>query len=373
MSTAPRSIHSIAAALDEEPLARIMFGQRELFHSNLLAWFYEKLPVPADRVFDDLSPAADVGHPRAAEREQDHIDLVLWRPDRQPIALENKVFALPDMAQLDRYSAILDRWQGVEPSRVLLSASGGGGQVKESADGGLPVLPNGWRVLTYLELGNRIDTALAGENASYEVETMRRYAIVCRLIDALIGHTAITDGDDEPVWLRQQDLEPISSRQVKASLHKVRARRVAQYLEAVIDVGWFGGNLSHGQPLVEWAETTQRDGEDINVGWQYQEGQFRRFVVIPHLEARGLEAKARREEWARSHPDLFDFTALSAALGDSPQKHVMRGGKVYGHFDPDFIYQYVKKSDLTLGNLVAASRTLAAALDSTEDPISLPL
>lgn len=44
-----------AARIEANPLGRIMYGQRELFHSNLLAWFFDVLPGPADAVFASLA------------------------------------------------------------------------------------------------------------------------------------------------------------------------------------------------------------------------------------------------------------------------------------------------------------------------------
>ena len=37
-----------AQRIEASPLGRLMYGQRELFHSNLLAWFFDALPEAAD-------------------------------------------------------------------------------------------------------------------------------------------------------------------------------------------------------------------------------------------------------------------------------------------------------------------------------------
>ena len=37
-----------AQRIEASPLRRLMYGQRELFHSNLLAWFFDALPEAAD-------------------------------------------------------------------------------------------------------------------------------------------------------------------------------------------------------------------------------------------------------------------------------------------------------------------------------------
>ncbi|MDO8942949.1 MAG: hypothetical protein Q7U75_07170, partial [Desulfobacterales bacterium] len=48
--TQAKPVRAIARELNLEPLARIMYGQRELFHSNFLAWFFDALPELADSV-----------------------------------------------------------------------------------------------------------------------------------------------------------------------------------------------------------------------------------------------------------------------------------------------------------------------------------
>ena len=39
----------------------------------------------------------------------------------------------------------------------------------------------------------------------------------------------------------------------------------------------------------------------------------------------------------------------------------------FGHFDPDFIYRYIKAPDQTVEQLIAASHTVHAGLDRIAD------
>lgn len=341
-----------------------MFGQRELFHSNLLAWFFDALPTAADRVFGELTVAADSGDDRSARREEEKIDLMLRWPDKAPLAIENKVFSLPDMSQLDRYSDVLDKRRGVSARRVLLSASGAATALHADAtDGALPILPNGWRVLTYGQLAARIESALGDAPTDYSHDTMRHYASIARHIDTLVSATAV-ESDEETAWLPSSALRLISSPQVQQALMKVRARRVAERISEEYPDGWAGATLLHAQPLVEWRVPAERDGARIEVGWQYQEGDLRRYVIAPHLTGRGKDARLRREEWADRYPDLFDFQPLEAALGGNAVIQGFRGGGSYGHFDPDFLYQRVRRNDLTVRQLLEVTRTLLASVRS---------
>ncbi len=85
---------AIARRIEANPLGRLMYGQRELFHSNLIGWFFDMLPEAADATFRPLTlPGTDSG--RWVDRERGHMDLVFHWPDRAPLVIENKVFSLP--------------------------------------------------------------------------------------------------------------------------------------------------------------------------------------------------------------------------------------------------------------------------------------
>lgn len=89
-----------------------MFGNSELFHNNMLAWILETFPHEADEVFGSLiSPATAGSGTRRVERERENLDLVMHWPDRGSLVIENKVFSVPDSAQLDKYSQKLSKWK----------------------------------------------------------------------------------------------------------------------------------------------------------------------------------------------------------------------------------------------------------------------
>ena len=74
----------LARRIEGNPLGRLMYGQRELFHSNLVGWFFDMLPEAADATFRPLTlPGTDSG--RWVDRERGHMDLVFHWPDRAPL------------------------------------------------------------------------------------------------------------------------------------------------------------------------------------------------------------------------------------------------------------------------------------------------
>lgn len=212
-------LHETKAAAERirtSPLGRLMYGQRELFHSNLLAWFFEALPSAADAVFQPLT--VDGGEPtRDVTREQGNLDLIMRWPGKAPLVIENKVFSVAAREQLDRYEQTTATWQN-SPVLVLLSPSHPGFELGR------------WHHLGYAELAKRIDAALPKSDA-YDVQTMRRYAALAQDLDRLMQGVAV-EGDDEPVWLSEGVLEELGSSQSRAALHKARAQRVAMRISA---------------------------------------------------------------------------------------------------------------------------------------------
>lgn len=95
---------TFAQQLANEPLAQIMFGSKELFHSNMLAWIFNAFPDEADQVFGSFADLGIGSEDRRVERERENLDLVFHWPDKDPLVIENKVFSVPSPKQLDNYA-----------------------------------------------------------------------------------------------------------------------------------------------------------------------------------------------------------------------------------------------------------------------------
>ncbi|QCR20291.1 PD-(D/E)XK nuclease family protein [Agrococcus sp. SGAir0287] len=318
-----------ARSIEANPLGRLMHGQRELFHSNLIAWFFDALPEAADAVFRPFMVDGDVAS-RSIERERSHLDLVVRLPGRSPLVVENKVFALPDAVQLRRYEDAVARWS-TPPAFVLLAAS-------------TPDFALGrWTHIDYRELAAAIEAALPS-GSSYEVETMRRYAALARDVQSLVDAVAVRS-EGESVWLAPRVLDVIGSRQTRAALHKARATHVARHLRA-LDLGdrWrIRADMTRGTPLVEAFARVVDDGLDVRLGWQLQGSQLRRAVIFDEPIARGRDegAKDVRTSLSRAHPSWFALPPEFDAVGSSE----------FNHYAPDFVYRYAKAPALTVADL----------------------
>ncbi|MEO5533681.1 MAG: hypothetical protein ABIR17_00930 [Pseudolysinimonas sp.] len=340
-------LKQLAADLDAEPLARIMVGHRELFHSNLLAWFYERLPEIADKVFPSSTPGP--GSPREAVRELQNLDLVLVRPGARPVIIENKVFSVPTIAQLRDYDSKLAGWWDTPARRIVLSMT--------QTTPPLPAIqedpdPTGWVFWSHGDLADRLDRALIDAGEGYEVETMRHYARLLRTLSRLV-ELARVKHPNEFAFLRPEILEAIPARQMKQGLEKMRAEHVATLLADNATGVLADSSMTHGTPIVTLRRRLPNDPDFSEVSFQYQAGQVRRLLVTRE-QGRGSEAKLAREAIANRRPEMFDLTSIHKALGTEPSDE--RPG--FKHFDPDSIYRYVSASGVTVEQLIELGKSL---------------
>jgi len=324
-----------ARRIESNPLGRIMYGQRELFHSNLLAWFFDALPDFTDRVFQPLTRPGE-GSRRRVERERGNLDIVFHWDAHVPLVVENKVFAIPTAEQLDRYSEVTASWKPA-PTLLLLSVSA-------------PTFAVGrWQHLTYRELAERIRSS-APSATSYEVETMLRYAQLAEDLHALVVGTEVRDRA-EPVWLTPSAVGAVSSSQMRAALHKARAQRVAQLISSSIPglEKPAASGMTNATPLVEVLEYVFTEGMHLHLGWQLQGEQFRRAVVYHDrsITGRTEESRRQRERVSEEHLNFFRFPT---GLGQIPS-----GKKAFNHYAPSFVYRYVKAPSMTIGELLDAA------------------
>ncbi len=337
-----------AQRIEANPLGRLMYGQRELFHSNLIGWFFDELPEVADAVFRPLTFAGD-GSTRRVDRERQNLDLVMHWPDRAPLVIENKVFSIPGRKQLDDYATVTAKWK-VEPSMVLLSLSAPSFEL------------GAWVYLSYKSLAARIlgELPISG---SYEVETMRRYAALVFNLEELVSAVDVRS-HAETVWLPDEQLAHVGSPQMRAALSKARAQRVAALItQAVPGLEQpAGSGLSNSTPLVESFEYVHTGGIDVHVGWQLQGVQFRRAVVYhdPSIRGHSEESRQKREEVSKANQSLFSFPE---PLPQSPA-----GRKVFNHFAPNFVYRYVKTPSITVAELIAAAGSVHEEIESLRSP-----
>lgn len=363
-------LKELTDALAAEPLGRIMYGNNELFHSNMIAWFFETFPAEADAVFAPLSgQSVSTGHSRSVERERQSLDLVLNWPDRSSLVIENKVFATPTAHQLDRYAEKISRWNDAFGAAYLLSPTVPKFMEKGYDSGfhtkfGVPII---WKHLSFESLAEALELAIQSENRNYEAETVLRYANVLKMLSAIMQTTMVNDLSE---WVMPEALRADQgiSNQTMAGLRKARMARVCEIVTAaLIDAGYQGGlaysEMTRSQAAISWFSDVRVDGVSFRAGWQYQGDQFRLALILPHLNGRGDAAQLERSRFATQRADYLSFTVVDPALA-SEKRSVSTNDRgksdgVFNHFDPDFIYRYKKVPELTVQQLIDGATAFA--------------
>jgi hypothetical protein len=339
-----------------------MLGHRELFHSNLLAWFFRCIPDTADQVFGPLTTESYTQGKatRKVQREKNNLDLLFRWPGRQPLVIENKVFSLPDEQQLENYTARATA-NGESPALWLLSLSDPGWPDGRKTLGG-----STWRWLSYKILAERIRSSLAPEDRTYPAETMRHYAIVVDLLSDLVQSVIVHDSN-ETVALPINTMKALGDDRLMSSMAKLRARSVAQHVSHALNAAGIKetaveSSLTNARPLNSWFLATAR-APGARAGWQLQGDQFRLALITPHLEGRSEVARQARFDFAKGNEDLFDFGYLDKILGTEglatkplPSPSNSLG---FNRYDPDFVYRYKLTPRITVCQLEIAAVAVA--------------
>lgn len=344
-------IREIVQKLESEPLTHLMLGHRELFHSNLIAWFFNYLPDEADEVFGRLTGehnrGVDKSEGRKVHREKKNLDLHFYWPNRYPLVIENKVFSLPDEEQLGKYT----KEKNIGDAALFLLSLSDPNWENDQRE----IHYRKWRWLSFAKLGELIYSALPADDHSYEVETMRHYAGVVVLLHQLATRV-VTSG--KTVRLPDDVAGALSDNRLMSSMAKLRASFVEQRVRrALREVGVtqtnVTTNMTNGLPLNDWFCPIS---DEWDAGWQVQGNQFRLAIRLKGNsdELWGNNAKVKREAFAERNEELFSLANLDDILGT--------GNEVvskFCHYNPDFVYRYKKVSDLTIDQLEVAAVAIA--------------
>lgn len=343
-------VMSLCAGLDAEPLFHASLGSKELFHSNLIAWFVDHHPEAAREVFESWS-RSEPGTPGArTDRERRHLDLVIRLQGLAPLVIENKVFSPPRDKQLEEYAEDIAPRFTPAPEFVLLSLSD-------------PRWPSGqrelggqlWSHLSYGDLGAALTATAHLIVDAYERATVERYATIAQTLQAIAEIVAVNVNDSTTFALPVEFKEALQDVRLTQGFEKLRTRSIAHFIEgrlAAHEVGSIEINdeYTRSWPLLD--SFVRVPGTDDEIGWQYQEGQWRLAVRLLEGHAcygKGAPTRARREQYvAERYAGWFDFTQADAVLGTSE-----RSAKdlEFKGFAPDFVYLYRRARDVTVGQL----------------------
>ncbi|WP_141962666.1 PD-(D/E)XK nuclease family protein [Actinoallomurus bryophytorum] len=351
-------IRGLIDGFEDDPMLAMSQGSKELFHSDLLAWYLTRFPILREAVLDawgvEPDPAAD--GTGGVRREWRHLDLVVDSPGRQPLVVENKMFSLPNERQLDAYTKTVTALQPAEPSLVLLSLTDPGWRDGRYVG---PHTSTPWIYRSYQELmqilyQNR--RAVDGADDGFAGVVLDRWLAMLGRLRSLVEMVG-RPGLDEPLDLDGESRQQLQRLRLDAPVQKMRFqvvatqvhRRLAGKLPDIdIDVG---AGLSNRAGFV--GGFADRVGPRL--GWQIQQRQFRLAFVVPVGDpghGRTEHAWQARYEHARRYADYFDFDAVRELVPTAGLERPEGQPLGFQRFNPDFAYRYVPVPGITVGQAI---------------------
>lgn len=113
-------LNKLFESIKRSPIYNLSMADKELFHSNMLAWIFEEYPQVVKKLFK----LEDEILIEQVDRERKHFDLLITYNGGKNIIIENKVKSIPYKSQLEKYteSALKDaNLNKTETSFYLLS------------------------------------------------------------------------------------------------------------------------------------------------------------------------------------------------------------------------------------------------------------
>jgi hypothetical protein len=344
-----------------------MYGQRELFHSNVLAWFFEQFPREADEIF--CPGPSEAGSPRREVlREHKHIDLWMnWSKDYSH-AIENKVFSLPDAEQLKRYAREVIQPERPGATMTLLSLL----DPHWPADAFAVPGAGTWKYLSYGTLAGLMEEALPHSD-DYATQTVRKYAAMVRALEVVVKSSTVVSADegmDVPAWIAER----VTSSQLLQTLRKMRVRNFAALLTDELqralpmDISCSANYGKGGPHLTAWAPLDSMEEMSPLVGFQIEGSQFRLIAVLPDLANHNGGTLAQRLAWGRDNGWAFEFSdELASILDVKSAVDMPKPPKQFNKYDPDFIYRYRKVEALTFDQVRRAAISYFEAFAAHSD------
>lgn len=355
MSSDPQldRIAELCDHLRREPVFQMSLHSKELFHSNMLAWFCETYPDAARQAFGGWVPRAETTA-HQIQREHKNLDLVIQIPGLERIVIENKVFSPPDEAQLNRYSET--RAKDLQSSTLLLLSLG-----RPSWNGGTFTDSSGrvWKYVSYRDLAKAMDDAVVSI-PGFDGDLLRHYvSFISHLSD--LADEISTRSSADAVFLHSSEAKILHEVRISDAVSKLRARSsIATIRERMMPL--FDGarvefktDFSNGTPLLDgyvWLDNGDR------VGWQYQGKQWRLAVwSAAHVGKADDLTKRRIDYVADRYAEWFDFTPIPNLIRRQVNKIPKNEAKgTFNSFKPEFVYRYRDIANLKMSELEILSR-----------------
>lgn len=148
-----KDLKAIAGELQKSPLYKLSLTNKELFHSNFIAWFGNEYPDQFIELIKLLLDKDELGWTGkiTIEREYNHFDIaVLDGSGNLCLVVENKIKRIPTQHQLDEYEKVANRLGNID--FILLTMNE---QCKEWTSKSSAII---WNIVDYHKLCTALQT-----------------------------------------------------------------------------------------------------------------------------------------------------------------------------------------------------------------------
>lgn len=360
-----REISEITKALKDNPIYALSLGSRELFHTNFLAWMFEKYLSFIKVVYDGAISDKLVVH--REKLKQDLILEITGANGRHVIVIEVKVKDAPRTDQLAGYDTDIDKsYKNDTVNKILISLASVPSSIRDAKS---------WRCLTLSQLGQNIGnlchTADLDED---DAALIRLYAQLCIDLGDLMAAVSKADAENYTYFFAKsgrsqatKDVEEmLADIRFSDTLNKQRASALLEKIKDEAGKVWGKGNLlldaSYGldnkTPHVgaNLVSTLQRQ-QDVKLwlgihiqGQQYRRIlRFDRFQVPSSVKGRGVAVEnfvnaTDQWEWLFGCHNGGFFPAPQKGFFDAHSKVATRQqkSKLICSYAPHHLYQYTR-------------------------------
>ena len=231
--------------LKDSPLYNLSMANKELFHSNFLAWFGNTYKIEFKGLINQLLGTGswpDEKQDYSIVREFKHFDICIKDSSDNPrILIENKVKSVPTKEQLDRYR---DEVNDDSCLLILLTMTSHLHDLTGA---------KGWNIITYKDLSEKLSKVTLPN--SYHSQLLKDY---CEYVDNL--QQIIEAFDAEEDYFSREEQNKIK---MDLGIHDICGKRKAQVLYQKL----FKKCQDRGMIVVSKYEDLSDD--NIYVGWGY--------------------------------------------------------------------------------------------------------
>lgn len=339
---ASRTPREVINSLGSDLIYQLSTAGQELFHSNMLYWLATEAPSESAAIWKLF----DLGTPTGASREYQKVDLRVDSGDRQ-LFLENKVMALPDATQLERYSERLEGQGFGDDSRwVLLTLIPPTFDTAEVGTGR-------WRCFTYADLLPALRET-RDALSERDRDTVARYT---NMVENLVDLAAMFDPERDmgsSFWLDPALQLELEQARLASLVKKLQMARCAHRIrDALINSGERpdGARITAGMSARSKGGIVQHFIEyksgrvTRQIGWQLEGRQLRLVGILGDKEWKRIAPADRGQVLAEENDGYFSFSDGFAEFVGILEPYT--GKRDWLQYGEQFRYKYSTVSEQT--------------------------